>query len=263
MPRQPGRAEAYERHTGRYAAALASEFVPFAGVEPGMRVLDVGCGTGKLTEVVASMTGSDRVVGVDPSEEYLEACRTRLPGTELHTATGEELPFEDGAFDCVLSQMVVQALDEPPRAAREMVRVCAPGGTVATCAWDFRDGMPLLDAYWGAALAVDPEGAGEAGGDEHNPWCTFEGLQRFWREAGAGEVEGAEVSVSADYDGIEDAWWPFAAGAGLSGSYCRSLNDATRTALHGEFQRRLGSPPGRFSLTARAWMSRGRAPLNG
>ena len=68
-------------------------------------------------------------------------------------------------------------------------------------------------------------------------------------------------SRSAAYDGIEDAWWPFSAGPGLSGRYCQSLDEKTRAALRDEFARRLGSPEGSFTLTARAWMARGRAPF--
>jgi SAM-dependent methyltransferase len=257
------RAEAYERHTGRYAAELASGFVEFAGVSPEMRALDVGCGPGGLTKVVASIVGAERVIAVDPSAGYLEVCRARLPDAEVHVAAAEDLPFDDGMFDCVLAQMVVQALDDAPRAAREMLRVTAPGGVMATCVWDFQGGMPLLDAFWGAAMAVDPEGARRAGGDEANPWCTRAGLERLWSEAGAEGVECGDLFATAQYDGPDDAFWAFDAGAGLSGAYCRSLDAPTRAALRDEFHCRLGSPDGGFSLTGRAWTARGRAPLNG
>ncbi|MGH2989248.1 MAG: class I SAM-dependent methyltransferase [Solirubrobacterales bacterium] len=129
---------------------------------------------------------------------------------------GEALPLEDDVFDCVLSQLVIQALDDPPLAAREMARVLAPGGVMATCVWDFRDGMPLLGAYWAAARAVDPEGARRAGGDVTNRWCTPEGLRRLWGGAGASDIEAGELSASAEYEGCDDAWWPFAAGDSAS-----------------------------------------------
>lgn len=258
---KPSRAQAYERHTGRYAAELAAGFVDFAGVVPQMRALDVGCGTGALTERLASIVGVERVAAVDPSEEYLDHCRQRVPEADLRGGAGEDLPFESDSFDCVLAQLVVQILDDAPKAAREMLRVAAPGGGVASCVWDFQDGMPLLEAYWGAAMAVDPDGARQAGGDETNPWCTRVGLQRFWSEAGAEQVEGGELIVGAQYTGPDDAWWSFAAGAGVSGAYCRSLDEETRSAIRDEFRQRLGSPEGPFRLTARAWTARGRAPL--
>ena len=168
----PDRALAYERHTGRYAGELAAAFVRFADVAPGMRALDVGCGPGALAEELARVVGASEVGAVDPTEEYVAACRQRVPNADLRLGTAEELPFEDHAFEAVLAQLVVQVLDDPPRAAREMVRVAAPGGVAAACVWDFGGEMPLLSAYWGAAKSVDPDGARRAAGDDTDPWCT-------------------------------------------------------------------------------------------
>ena len=63
-------AQAYDRHTGRYAPELAAAFVRFAGVAAGMRVLDVGCGPGALAGELARVVGASHVSAVDPSEEY-------------------------------------------------------------------------------------------------------------------------------------------------------------------------------------------------
>jgi cyclopropane fatty-acyl-phospholipid synthase-like methyltransferase len=76
-------ADAYDRHVGRYGAALASAVMDFAGVEPGMRALDVGCGPGALTAVLAGHLGTASVAAADPSEPFADACRARLPGVEV------------------------------------------------------------------------------------------------------------------------------------------------------------------------------------
>ena len=96
-----GRAEAYDRHTGRYGPELSATFVRFAGIEPGMRVLDVGCGPGALTTRLAQIVGGDRVLAVDPSEAYAEACRQRVPGAAVRVGSADALPFDDGGFDAV------------------------------------------------------------------------------------------------------------------------------------------------------------------
>jgi SAM-dependent methyltransferase len=254
------RAEAYDRHTGRYGSELSAAFVRFAGIEPGMRVLDVGCGPGALASRLAGLVGAERVAAVDPSADYARACRARVPGAAVRVGSAEALPFDAGEFDAVLAQLVIQALDDAPAAARELSRVTAAGGIVAACVWDFRGGMPLLDAYWGAATAVDPGGAEAAAGDVENRWCTRDGLANLWSAAGLDRILTSELQASAQYDGFEDAWFSFAAGVSASGAYCRSLDEPRRAALREEFRRRLGEPDGPFRLTARAWAVSGRPP---
>jgi SAM-dependent methyltransferase len=109
-----GRAEAYDRHTGRYGPELSEAFAGFAAVRPGMRVLDVGCGPGGLTRALAEIVGAERVAAVGPSEDYARACRRRVPGSDVRDGAAEALPFGAGAFDAVLSQLVVQALVDAP-----------------------------------------------------------------------------------------------------------------------------------------------------
>jgi SAM-dependent methyltransferase len=225
-----------------------------------MRTLDVGCGPGALAGELARIVGATLVGAVDPSEEYVEVCRLRVPGADVRLGTAEDLPFEDSAFNAVLAQLVVQVLDDAPSAAREMLRVAGPDGIVAACVWDFEGGMPLLAAYWGAAERIDPDGAREAGASDVNRWCTPAGLGELWRKAGLGRVEIGELAASAEYERSDDAWWSFTAGVSPSGKFFRSLDDEERTALREEFCRRLGAPEGPFRLTARAWAVRGWAP---
>ena len=104
-------AETYDRHVGRYAPGLGSALIEFAGVEPGMRALDVGCGPGALTAQLARRLGATNVCGAEPSEPFAEACRERV-GVEVVSAPAEALPFEDGAFDAALSQLVVNFMSD-------------------------------------------------------------------------------------------------------------------------------------------------------
>ena len=122
--------DAYDRHVGRYGGELAREMVRVTGVRAGQRALDVGCGTGALTVMLAEVLGAGNVAAIDPSERFVAACRDRAPGADLRVGIGEELPWSDAEFDTVLAQLVVYGMNDARRGAAEMRRVARPGGTV-------------------------------------------------------------------------------------------------------------------------------------
>jgi SAM-dependent methyltransferase len=248
----------YDRHVGRYSPELARAFLHAVGAGPGGRALDVGCGTGALTRALADMLGAERVAAVDPDADSVAMCAQAVGGAEVRLGSVEQLPFADGQFDLVLAQLVVDKVDGPA-ALSEMSRVAVAGGRVAATVWDFESGMPLLRAFWDAALSVDPPGAAAADAGQRPPYTRPDELRALWTDAGLSEVETGELAASAAYDDLDDAWWSFAAGVSVSGGYCTSLDPETRMALKAEFSRRLGDPEGRFELTARAWYVGGTA----
>ena len=96
----------------------------------GRRLLDVGCGTGRLAALLAEQHGA-RVSGVDPSAEMLAvAQRRQIPAVELVPGHAEQLPFPDSHFERAVMFLVVQHVDRP-RAFAEIERVLAPAGRLA------------------------------------------------------------------------------------------------------------------------------------
>jgi SAM-dependent methyltransferase len=246
-------AEAYDRHVGRYGRQLAEALIGFAGVEPGMRVLDVGCGPGALAAALAGRVGGPHVAAVDPSEPFAAACRARLPEVNVVVAAAETLPFADDTFDVVLSQLVVNFMRDARAGVREMARVTRPGGVVASCVWDYAGEMMLLRAFWDSARDVDPARA--AGADEGvvMRWCGEGELAELWRAAGLRDVRADSLVVSATYRDFEDLWAPLPTGVAPSGAFCTSLDEDRRAALHEAYRDRLGVGDGPFELSARAW----------
>jgi SAM-dependent methyltransferase len=244
--------EAYDRLVGRYSPALARELIRFAGVGPGMRALDVGCGPGALTAELAERLGPAGVAAVDPSEPFAAACRSRVPGADVRVAGGEALPFEDDAFDATLSQLVVNFMADPPAGVREMARVTRPGGVVASCVWDYAGEMTLLRSFWDAAIEVDPR-AEVLDEGRTMPWCRDGDLARLWEDVGLTGVRSGAIEVRAGYSGFDDLWWPLPTGVAPSGVYCASLDEQGRLALREAYRRRLGAGDEPFELKARAW----------
>lgn len=117
--------------------SVAPKLVKFAGIERGMRVLDVGCGTG-VVAVTAARAGA-WVTGSDLTPKLLERARenSAIMGLDIdwHEADAEALPYADAEFDVVVSQFGHMFAPRPEIAVREMLRVLKPGGTVAFSTW--------------------------------------------------------------------------------------------------------------------------------
>jgi ubiquinone/menaquinone biosynthesis C-methylase UbiE len=255
-----GSADVYDRFVGRYGPHLARELIEAAGIQKGWLVLDVGCGPGALTKALADLLGPADVSAVDPSEPFVETCRSRVPGADVRVAPAESLPFDDAAFDAVLSQLVVNFLTDAPQGLAEMRRVSRPGGIVAGCVWDYAGEMTMLNTFWDAAAALDPDGARPLMETHIMRYSRPEELADLWRDSELEDVDVTAIVAEADYDDFDDLWSPFPTGVGPAGAYAAGLAAEEQQALRAEFRRRLGDPAGSFTLSARAWCAVGRVP---
>jgi SAM-dependent methyltransferase len=180
----------------------------------------------------------------------VEALRARLPDVQLVRASAESLPFEGGAFDVSLAQLVLHVMDDPVAGLREMARVTREGGVVAACVWDFTDGGPL-GPFWEAARALDPEIEDEGAW----PGTRAGQLAELFRAAGIADVVDGAISVDVEHAAFEDWWEPFTLGAAPSGKYVAGLDPDRRDALRERCRQMLPKPP--FVVSAKAWAARG------
>ncbi|MBB6142136.1 2-polyprenyl-3-methyl-5-hydroxy-6-metoxy-1,4-benzoquinol methylase [Silvibacterium bohemicum] len=127
---------------GKVAPQMASEaetFVGRLGITPEMRVLDVACGTGNLA-IPAARRGAT-VTGLDIAPNLLEQARQRAAEEKLAAVfvegDAEQLPFPDEHFDVVMSMFGAMFAPRPELVAKELARVCKPGGKVAMANWTF------------------------------------------------------------------------------------------------------------------------------
>jgi SAM-dependent methyltransferase len=246
-------ADAYEQFMGRFSEPLAIQFAEFLLLATGQRALDVGCGPGALTAVLAAGLGPELVSAVDPSASFVAAARERLPGVDVRAGAAEALPWPDASFDIVAAQLVVHFMADPVAGITEMARVTRPGGTVAGCVWDFAGGTAPVSAFWRAAQEADPAGAGEAG----LPGAADGQLAALLRQAGLDEVESGVLTVRREFASFGQWWEPFTLGVGPAGSYLAGLDDEQRRAVRHAAARQFPAAP--FTVTARAWAARGRA----
>jgi ubiquinone/menaquinone biosynthesis C-methylase UbiE len=244
----------YDRFMGRYSRELAPRMIEFAGVRPGMAVVDVGCGPGALTERLVERIGAESVSAADPSEPFVAAAAERAPGADVRQAAAEELPWEADCFDAALSQLVVNFMSDADAGVSEMCRVVRSGGAVAACTWSYGTDMEMLRAFWDAARRLD-SGAPDEGSTMR--FRSAEELDELWRRVGLDEVETGHLRVETTYSGFEDFWEPFTFGVGPAGAYCARLEPEQREALRAELFAGVGKPDGPFTLGAEACAVRG------
>ena len=121
----------------RFMESDAHSFYHRLNVPPGARLLDVACGSGQIALIAARERA--QVTGVDIAENHIERARARsmaegLPA-RFRVADAESLPFPAASFDVVVSLTGAMFAPRPHLAARELTRVCVPGGTIALANW--------------------------------------------------------------------------------------------------------------------------------
>ena len=213
-------AEAYDRFMGKYSRLLGPQMADLVEVSSGQRALDVGCGPGALTSELVARLGPEAVAAVDPSESFVEAARARHPGVTVERASADALPFESGAFDVTLAQLVVHFMPDPMAGLAEMRRVTRPGGVMAACVWDFGANIGPHGPFWTAAHELDPDLHDEA----NLPGARQGHLVELFEAAGLADVAEAALWVSLEHDSFEAWWEPYEDGVGPAGEYVSSLD---------------------------------------
>ena len=121
----------------RYAEVAEEEFVERLRLTPGIRFLDVACGTGN-TAIPAARKGAV-VTGVDIAPNLIEQARARAREAgvqaEFREGDAEQLPFPDASFDVIISVFGAMFAPRPERVTSELLRACRPGGTIAMANW--------------------------------------------------------------------------------------------------------------------------------
>jgi SAM-dependent methyltransferase len=250
---------AYEAYVGRWSRGVAREFVAWLAIPPGARWLDVGCGTGALSQTILDVASPREITGIDPSEGYLPFARQRVRDHRVSFRLGDAqaLPEAPASYEAVVAGLVLNFVPQPSRAVAEMHRVARVGGTVASYVWDYAGKMQLMRYFWDAAVALDPA-ASHLDEGQRFPLCQPEPLMQLFRAAGLREVEVRMIDIPTAFRDFEDYWSPFLGGQGPAPGYTMSLSEERRRALRERLRATLPlAADGSIQLIARVWAVRG------
>jgi SAM-dependent methyltransferase len=252
---------AYEGYIGRWSRLAAPVFLDWLALPSGLDWLDVGCGTGILTREILERASPRSVVGIDPSESFVEHARDAVPDPRAHfeVAGADATGLGADVVDAAVAGLVFNFVPDLPATLAEAQRVVRPGGTIAGYVWDYARGMELLRHFFDAAIALDP---GMRAHDEGVRFpITHEGrLAEAFEEAGLEGVEHRAIDVPMVFRDFDDLWAPFLNGTGPAPAYVVSLDERARTALRDRLRASLPEEAGgTIRLTGRTWAVRGRA----
>ena len=248
----------YDFFMGRWSRAVASGFVGGLAMGRGLRWLDVGCGTGVLTEAILSATRPAAVAGVDPSPDFIAATRQRFEDrVDLQLAYGGDLPFPDGDFDVVVSGLALNFIPDSVGALREWKRVAVSDGLVSVYVWDYAEGMEFLRIFWDAVAEMDAS-ARDLDEGRRFPICRPDELVNTFSDAGLSNITSSRIEIATRFGSFDDYWNPFLSGQGPAPTYVGGLSQGDREDLRERLLAKLAFD-GAIDLTARAWVAAGSA----
>ncbi len=192
---------------GAMTARLAEPLLDAAGVEHGMRVLDVATGPGYVAER-AEARGA-RPTGIDISEAMLERARAHHPEIGFMYGDAEDLPFEAQSFDAVLGGFALHVLPRPELALSEANRVLVPGGTVGFSIWDRPERMRVIGVVSEAMDEVGVSSSAVPAGPDPYRFADDDEFRALLAGAGFGELAVETVALEHRVPGADELWEGF------------------------------------------------------
>jgi SAM-dependent methyltransferase len=199
-----GRATAYRDSFAALCAYPAGLLLDAANVEAGVRLLDVGTGTGTVAALACPRAAE--VVAIDAEPSMLELARRQAPTADLRTGTLPHLPFTDDRFDAAVANFVINHVGDPEAAIGELQRVVRPGGRIAVTIWPYPPppAQQLWSTIFDAAGVQRPTDLPRLAPDKDFS-RTSDGLIELLRRTGLIDVQCDTITWTHHTD--PEAWW--------------------------------------------------------
>jgi ubiquinone/menaquinone biosynthesis C-methylase UbiE len=245
--------DSYEYFMGRWSGLLAPVFLKWLDADPLQSWLDVGCGTGVLSENINNYCSPSKLSGIDLSVQFLLKAKERLAGkSQLIVASATDIPHNDNDFDVLVSGLALNFFPDINAAMTEFKRVVKHGGVIAAYVWDYSGKMEMLRYFWDAAATLKPHRI-EADEGIKFPICNSDNLKNTFLDAGLSKVETTNLDIATRFKNFDDYWNPFLGGQGPASSYLMSLSEYHQAELK---KAAYGLLPidnnGEINITARA-----------
>ena len=221
----------YEYFMGRWSSLMAPKFLKWLNVPSNKNWLDVGCGTGALSEAIEQNCKPKNLACVDPSESFIEKVKQRISITgEFRVGNVESLPFENESFEIIVSGLALNFFPNLESALSELKRVSKQHGVIAAYVWDYSGRMDFLRFFWDAAYQIDPKSR-ELDEGLRFPICDSGNLIKLFESANLIEVESAKLDIDTNFKNFDDYWNPFLGGQGPAPSFLMALSEKKQNKI--------------------------------
>ncbi len=255
MPDSWSAGPSYEHFMGRWSRLTAAAFIDWLAPPPHLRWLELGCGTGALSEIILARAAPASLLGIDPSEAFIQFARQKFQDSRAAFLVGnaQTLPAQPQPFDLAVSGLALNFIDDPVAALQALRGVLWPDGALAFYVWDYAGKMDMLRYFWDSVAALDP-GARDLDEGVRFPICAPGALEAICRQAGFDQVAVDAIDTPTAFHDFEDFWSPFLEGQGPAPGYVARLEAPGRKALEDHLRAALPiRPDGSIHLVARAW----------
>lgn len=252
-------ARAYEQYVGRWSRLVASHFLKWLAIPPGLAWVDAGCGTGALTSSILTLQSPVSVLSIDLSNNFVSLARESNRDPRAHYLVGDatRLPWKSAGCDAAVSGLVLNYVPDPDVFTREMMRVTKPGGWVAMYVWDYAGGMEMMRYFWDAAVGIRPKDM-KYDQAERFPICQPGPLKTLFERNHLKSVTVQALVVPTTFRNFDDYWRPFLGKTGVAPGYLARLSDDEREGIRQILESRLAPVRDRpIELSAAAWAVRG------
>ncbi|MFJ9821519.1 class I SAM-dependent methyltransferase [Streptomyces sp. NPDC101151] len=255
-----GRGAAYAESFAKLCAYPVQQLLDAAEAGPGVRMLDVGTGPGTVAAV--GCTRGAKVTAVDAEPSMVDLARQAAPAADMRVAVLPELPFDDGDFDAVVGNFVLNHVGRPKAALAELRRVVRPDGWIAVTIWAAppAPGQALIGRAIQAAGAVRPSHLPAGLSQEEDFPRDEDGLTGLMESAGLRET--ACERLCWDHRAGAEEWWSGpASGVAFGGQMVQSQTPRVRAEIKRHFDllsTEFADADGVLALPHAALLARGR-----